>query len=100
MSDDGTEVLDPDARKLADAFVDTWKTSIRPELHKHNVGYFMIAIYPDDDATNNEKLSGGNAMGVFTNILIDDQEHVLRNVIEQVNSPEYRAKRPSPVREN
>lgn len=97
---DGTEVLDPRARKLADAFIDTWKTSIRPELKRHNVGYFMVTIYPDDDPTNDEKASGGNSMGVFTNIFIEDQERVLRDVIEQVNSPEYRARKPDATREN
>lgn len=97
---DGTEVLDPKARKLADAFVDTWKTTIRPELKRHNVGYFMIAIYPDDDPGNDEQMSGGNAMGVFTNVFLEDQERILRDTIVQINTPEYRSKPPSPIKEN
>lgn len=97
---DGTEVLDPKARKLADAFIDTWKTSIRPELHKHNVGYFMVVIYPDDNPDNSEKLSGGNAMGIFTNIFADDQERVLRDALDHINSSEYKFQKPVPTREN
>lgn len=96
----GTEVLDPKSRKRADAFIDAWKTSIRPELKHHNVGYFMIAIYPDDDPTNDAKESGGNAIGIFTNIFLEDQERVLRDTIEQINTPEYKSEKPQSTREN
>lgn len=96
----GTESFDPRARKLADAFIDTWKTSIRPELKKHNVGYFMIVVYPDDNPTNDEKESGGNSMGVFTNVFATDQERILRDTIDQINTPEYRSQRPTSTKEN